>query len=297
MSDLTPFVGKALVKTALIKSGNATIAFKILKQIISSVPESGAFLLERGFLSELHSQTLTSIGEESLKEIAENTTSSKKLILLFAELVHLLSLSISELHKSGAEQIDITPLPPCIDLCLITGAALRTQLKATKKAASSPPDSKAMVNWGNLIDAFISEISQALPSLNLLLQLSDFVPTSASAWVSTSCLREPANLSVLENNPNLMKVESLTVQHLASLLDEVLYLLKFLVVIDNGLPSRWVRSTAMDLLLSAAAVVPTAPLTVDPPSDEADDDLTIFDQENPEVMQDFQNFLQTSGQL
>ncbi|KAM7541117.1 hypothetical protein Aperf_G00000021107 [Anoplocephala perfoliata] len=295
---LSSSIGEALAKSALIKSGNAAIAFKIIKQLQFSVPESGDFLLERGFLNELHVQTLNVVDKASLKEVVGNTTSRKEVTLLFAELVHLLSLSISELHKSGTEQLEVVPwLSPCVDLCLITSAALRIQLETTKKATSSPPDSKAVVNWGNLIEAFISAIIQALPSFNLLLQISEFVPTSASAWVSTSCLREPADLSVLENNPNLKEMDSLTVQHLASLLDEVLYLLKFLVVVDNGLPSRYVRSSAMDLLLSAAAVVPPAPLTVDPPSEEVDEEVNLFDQENPEVMQDFQNFLQTSGQL
>ncbi|VUZ45404.1 unnamed protein product [Hymenolepis diminuta] len=109
-----------------------------------------------------------------------------------------------------------------------------------------------------------------------------------------SCLREPTSLSVLKSNPGIRKSETLKVEHLALLLDEVLYLLKFLVVIDNGLPSRWVRSTAMDLLLSAAAVA-TAKSSANHQQDF--EEGNFFDQDNPELMQDFEEFLETSGQL
>ncbi|KAM3177859.1 hypothetical protein ACTXT7_003696 [Hymenolepis weldensis] len=283
-------VGEALIRAAFIKSGNATTALKVFKELQSSVPEAQCNLLENGFLDELHAQTIQIVSEEGLKEVANNTDSSKKFILFSAELIHLISQSITNLQKSGS---DVTPLFPCIDICIISGAALRTQLETTRRN-SSPPDSKAMINWGNLIDAFISSLGQTLPKINALLQLSDYVPSSSSSWISTSCLREPTSLSVLKSNPGIRKSETLKVEHLALLLDEVLYLLKFLVVIDNGLPSRWVRSTAMDLLLSAAAVA-TAKSSANHQQDF--EEGNFFDQDNPELMQDFEEFLETSGQL
>lgn len=279
-------VGGALIRAALVKSGNATVAMRVFKELQSSIPEAQYNLLENGFLDELHTQTIQVVFEEGLKEVANNTDSSKKFILLSAELIHLVSQSVTNLRKTGS---DVTPLFPCIDICIIAAAALRTQLEITKDNPS--PDSKAMINWGNLMDAFISSLSQTLPKINALLQLSDFVPSSSSSWISTSCLREPSNISVLKGNPSIKKVETLKVEHLALLLDEVLYLLKYLVVIDNGLPSRWVRSTAMDLLLSAAAVVNVN-------TNQQDfGEGNFFDQDNPELMQDFEEFLETSGQL
>ncbi|VDN99282.1 unnamed protein product [Rodentolepis nana] len=281
-------VGEALIRAAFIKSGNATVALKVFKELQASIPDSQYDLLENGFLGELHTQTIQVVSEEGLKEVANDTDSSKKFILFSAELIHLISQSVTNLRNAGS---GVAPLFPCIDICILAVAALRTQLETTKK--NPPPDSKAMMNWGNLIDAFISSLSQTLPKINALLQSSDHVPSSSSSWISTSCLREPSDISVLKNNPSINNVETLKVEHLALLLDEVLYLLKFLVVIDNGLPSRWVRSTAMDLLLSAAAVT-TANASINH-QDFGDDNL--FDQDNQELMQDFEEFLETSGQL
>ncbi|VDM35099.1 unnamed protein product [Hydatigera taeniaeformis] len=330
LSTIPSHVGRILVDSSVSRSGNATLLFRLLKRLQTTTPPSVYSLLECGIFDKIHEHTLCLIGGDILPEMAgikpvETSESGDSVVanrrpVLLVELLHLTVMCITELYKTEDGQVTLPPLRPCIDLCMLAEAVLRVHLDSvTVGGAKSEPPSPTQVvatdvalstslhslqlsprktEWNCLLDAFLSKLGQTLPYFNLLFQYSDtyVLPT---AWASTSSLHAPP-----KDDQSLLKTDFSTLPHLATLLDKVLFLVKHMMVLDSGFPSKWIRSTAMDLLLTGASSF--NPMFVcggntsewRGGSDDEDDVVIegVTSTDRPEVLRDFRHFLASTGQ-
>ncbi|KAH9285809.1 V-type proton ATPase subunit F [Echinococcus granulosus] len=338
MPTIASYVGGALVDSSVSRSGNAALSFRIIKRLQTSVSPPVNSLLECGIFDKIHEHTLRLIDSDFLRKMAgikplETSESGDSVVadnrpVLLVELLHLTVMCITELYKTEDDQVNLPPLNPCIDLCILAEVVLRVHLDSVKTEASkSEPPSPSQVTltttadaitapatslqspqrsprkneWNCLLDAFLSKLNQTLPYFNLLFQYSEayVLPTT---WVSTSCLNPPSSSS--KDNQSLLKTDFITSQHLATLVDKVLFRVKHMMILDNGFPSKWIRSTAMDLLLAGASLY--NPMFVcgggasewRGGSDDEDDIVIegVTSTDNPEVLRDFRHFLASTGQ-
>ncbi|KAL5964346.1 hypothetical protein TSMEX_007914 [Taenia solium] len=332
------YIGGVLVDSSVSCSGNATLSFRIIKRLQTSASPSVNSLLECGIFDKIHEHTLCLIGSDLLREMAgikpletsesgDAATAGSRPVLL-VELLHLIVMCITELYKTEDGQMNLPPLKPCVDLCMLAEVVLQVHLDSVKSEASkseppsptqatvtavadaaialsislqSPQRSSRKNEWNCLLDAFLSRLCQTLPYFNLLFQYSEtyIFPTT---WVSTSCLNPPP--SPPKDDQSFLETDFITSQHLATLVDKVLFRVKHMMILDDGFPSKWIRSTAMDLLLAAASSF--SPLFVCGEntsewrggSDDEDDVVIegVTSTDNPEVLRDFRHFLASTGQ-
>lgn len=329
------YVGGVLVDSSVSCSGNATLSFRIIKRLQTSASSSVNSLFECGIFDKIHEHTLCLIGSDLLREMAgikplETSESGDSVAadnrpVVLVELLHLIVMCITELYKTEDGQMNLPPIKPCIDLCILAEVVLQVHLDSVKSEVSkSEPPSPSQVTtanavmalstsfqslqrssrkneWNCLLDAFLSRLGQTLPYFNLLFQYSEtyILPTS---WVSTSCLNPPP--SPPKGDQSLLKTDFITSQHLATLVDKVLFRVKHMMVLDDGFPSKWIRSTAMDLLLAAASSFSPMFVCGETTSEwrggsDDEDDVEIegvTSTDNPEVLRDFRHFLASTGQ-
>ena len=324
-----------MVDLSVSKSGNAALAFRIIKRLQASVPPTVNDSFEYGLFSKIHEETLRVTNGDFLRELlglkpaqmpqSDDSAVANNHSSLMAELLHFIAMCITELYKTDDGQTCLPPLAPCVDLCILSDAVFSVQMESvslqsaslsssakspqatTTTSSTSKPleQSSGRINeWNCLLDAFLSKLNHAMPYFNLLLQYSDNY-VAFTSWISNSCLNSPPPKSS-NINDEILKVDSLASHHLLTILDGVLFRVKHMVVIDGGFPSKWIRSTAMDLLLnaalsySAALALACGDSTNDwrGVSDEEDDVVIegVTGTENSEVLKDFRDFLASSGQ-
>ncbi|KAL5111762.1 Insulin-degrading enzyme [Taenia crassiceps] len=326
------YVGGVLVDASVSCSGNATLSFRIIKRLQSSAPPSVNSLLECGIFEKIHEHTLCLINSDLLREMAGikplGTSESGDSVaagsrpVIIVELLHLIVMCITELYKTEDGQTNLPPLNPCIDLCILAEVVLQVHLDSVRSGASkseppspsqatvasatdavialsislqSPQRSSRKNEWNCLLDAFLSRLGQTLPYINLIFQYSETY-TLPTTWVSTSCLNPPPPP---KDDQSLLKTDFITSQHLATLVDRVLFQVKHMMVLDDGFPSKWIRSTAMDLLLAAASSFSSIFVCGETTnewrggSDDEDDVVIegVTSTDKPEVLRDFRHFL------
>lgn len=237
--------------------------------------------------------------------------------VLLVELLHLIAQCITDLYKTEDGQVAIPPGQPCVDFCILAEKVFRTQIKlrsrsspenneaatpvAAAAAAKSARRAPRISTWHCLLDAVLSKETQLVPYFNLVLQVSENC-ISSNVWMSTSATSDGPFAEDKDRNCNMEY--KFTPNLLASLTDKLLFFIKRLVVLDAGLPSPWLRSVAIDFLLScSSAYTPVNNNTGNVgdwqgggASDEDELSIEGLGDEDPDVMDAFRNFLHSSGQ-
>ncbi|VDD81632.1 unnamed protein product [Mesocestoides corti] len=318
-SEAPRYVGMSVVESSVCKSGNAVLGFRIIKRLQNSISETDGHILNSGVFDKTHELSLILINGGFLQKMANSSTRNgpeagdtpvvNNHQILLVELLHLIVMCIPDVHNTEDGRVALPPLKPCIDLCILADAAFRIQMNLAKgvssgNTSSQPSQTIPRVNaWHCLLDAFLSKLTQAIPYFNLLLQQSqDYLPTNT--WVSTPGTSDRP----LNDDSETLETVDVSPSILGSKMDKLLFRVKHMMVIDGGFPSTWLRSTALELLLSSASVYsasvscmggPNDWHEIDEPSCSDEDDVSIEGltaADDPEVLNDFRNFLQSSGQ-
>ncbi|KAL7062152.1 hypothetical protein AAHC03_0458 [Spirometra sp. Aus1] len=317
-SDAPCLVGACVAQMSMIKSGNATLGFRVIRQLQKNLPSELFESFECGVLAEIHNLTLSQISGGYLRKLAETKSASSVesgdapaidgTPVLLIELLHLVMLCITDLYKTDSDQISVPPPLPVLDLCLLADSVFKVQAECVENLQASPDSSADALSkkipkingWHCILDAFLGRIMQSLPCFSVLIQSSgECIPPST--WASTQAFSD----KILRETDADDKTYPYSASFLARLVNRVLFRVKKMLV-DNNLPSPWLRSTALDLLLAAVPAVLSVPYTNNvnelPECSSASDgdDVSIeglSSAEDSEVINAFKSFLKSSGQV
>lgn len=327
LPDVASFIGSSIVASSVVKSGNAAHGFRTIKRLQNVLDNETINLLHNGLFDQIHKFSLTVIEGGFLDKMAtENSTNGQEpgdipmfnnQPILLIELLHLILMCITDLYITASNELKAPPFQPCIDMCILAENAFRVQMNIVTKPVPTPevnekPNRERRVprinKWHCLMDVFLSKIAQSLPYFQFILQYSESYVVSNS-WVSApGTSDQPLKDAQATGDPDFLFTPAL----MSSVWFKLLFRVKRLIVLEGGFPNPWVRSTALDLLLAASSAT-YAPLgngretattndwrgadTGNVASDE--DEVSIeglTDNDNPDVLKDFRDFLASSGQ-
>ncbi|CAH8615073.1 unnamed protein product [Dicrocoelium dendriticum] len=302
-------IGDILGDVATLDPNRAPTGFRFFKQLRTALSVSDGCELEAGLTGRMHELTKELISGNSLQQlllqsIRPDTASSvpceeaggdkpdqsvpQCTSRLFGVLM-MLNLLITRLNLSDSpdECVCVPPALPCVDLCRLVEATCHLQLTYHRASFSDDPSFSETVlfdqkTWASFVYHACDSFSQCLLFINCLLAQANSHITNGSWSNGTHVLNHTHEG---ESNSGHFG----TYATVSSLMSAVLTQMRELLL-DERLPSKLMRTTVLDLLLTSDQLTnyPALPAELESGSNESVGD---------DVYECYQHFLEETNQV